>query len=77
MEFDIVSGAFDNEADVLVGEATHGASAKELDRLLADLKSKAKRCPALRGKNIYCALWIMKGVRARKMFLRRMKSWRR
>ena len=65
MEFDIVSSAFDNEADVLVSEAKHGTSAKELDRLLADLKSKAMRCPVFKGKNIYCALWIMKGVRAR------------
>jgi response regulator of citrate/malate metabolism len=61
----IVSGAFDDEAYVLVGEAKHSASGKELDRLLADLKSKAQRCPEFKGKNIYCALWIMKGIKAR------------
>ena len=65
MEFDIVSSAFDNDENVLVGEAKHSGTAKDIERLLIDLKSNAQRCPALKGKNIYCALWIMKGVRAR------------
>ena len=62
MEFDIVSSAFDNDEDVLVGEAKTSCSAKEIERLLTNLKSKTLRCPVLKGKNISCALWIMKGV---------------
>jgi uncharacterized protein len=62
MEFDIVSNAFDNDVDVLVGEAKLSCSGKDLARLLADLKTKALRCPALKGKNLSFALWIMKGV---------------
>ena len=62
MEFDIVSSAFDNDEDVLVGEAKHTCSGKDLARLMTDLKTKALRCPALKAKNISCALWIMKGV---------------
>jgi AAA+ ATPase superfamily predicted ATPase len=66
MEFDIVSSAFDIDENVLVGEATHSGTAKDIEQILSDLKSNAQRCPALRGKNIYCALWIMKGVKTRK-----------
>lgn len=62
MEFDIVSGAFDNDEDVLVGEAKRSGTAKDIERLLIDLKNKAQRCPVFTGKNISYALWIMKGV---------------
>jgi hypothetical protein len=65
MEFDIVSSAFDNDQDVLVGEAKHSASIKDIERLMVDLKNKALRCPAFKGKNIVCALWIMKSVKKR------------
>jgi len=63
LEFDIMSGAFDNDQDVLVGEAKHSASSKNIERLMADLKNRASRCPALMGKNIFYSLWIMKGVK--------------
>ena len=62
MEFDIVSSALDNDEDVLVGEAKHSGSAKDCARLMTDLKTKALRCPPLKGKKISCALWIMKGA---------------
>jgi len=54
------------KADVLVGEPRMAPSAKELDRLLADLKKQKRNVVRrLEEKNIYCALWIMKGVRAK------------
>jgi|GEM_PF-2697506 Archaea bacterial proteins of unknown function. len=62
LEFDIVSGAFDNDENMLVGEAKHSGTAKDIERLLIDLKGKAQRCPAFTGKNISYTLWIMKGV---------------
>jgi uncharacterized protein len=62
MEFDIVSNAFDNDKDVLVGEARPSCSGKDLARLLADLKTKALHCPAFKGKNLSYALWIMQGA---------------
>lgn len=60
LEINIVACALDNDSEVLVGEAKRSVSQKEIPRLMDDLKRKASCCPALQGKKIHFALWIMK-----------------
>jgi len=60
VEIDIVAESLENKSDVLVGEAKHTCTVKEVPRLLKELHSKAARCPVLKGKNIHSTLWILK-----------------
>jgi hypothetical protein len=63
-EFDIVAASIDDECEILIGEAKTTCSPKDVSRSLFDLKHKASRCSAFAGKNITCALWVLKGVTA-------------
>jgi len=60
VEIDIVAASLDNTNDILVGEAKHTCSGKDVSRLLYELKDKADRCKVFKGKNIISVLWIMK-----------------
>jgi AAA+ ATPase superfamily predicted ATPase len=62
LDLDLVSTSLENDTDALVGEVKLRCSPGETARLIKGLGEKASRCPALKGKNITCALWIMSGV---------------
>lgn len=66
LELDLVAEDADDPGHVLVGEAKRSVSPGDVPRLLADLDARASRCPALAGRRITTALWVLDGARASK-----------
>lgn len=66
LDIDIVAAASRRPGRVLVGEAKLACRDGEEDRLLAALREKAGRCPALQGKHVTCALWLLRARRRRR-----------
>jgi hypothetical protein len=60
LELDLVAEAAGDAGTVLVGEAKLAASRGQAARLLADLERRAGSCPALRGRRIVPALWLLR-----------------
>ncbi len=58
VELDVLARSVDTSR-ILVGEVKRAAAAGELPRLVADLKRRAALCPALAGKELTFALWIL------------------
>jgi hypothetical protein len=60
LEIDVVA-VHDRSPDrILVGEAKLAATAREARALLDDLVRRAARCPALEGKRVEPALWVLR-----------------
>lgn len=66
IELDLVAPAADDPEVVLVGEVKHRLRPAEIDRTLHDLKRRAALCPALSGRRIHVALWVLEGAFARR-----------
>lgn len=58
IELDIVAAHHKDNTRVLVGEAKLNASAKEVEHLLNQLKTRAEQCEPLKGKKIEAQLWV-------------------
>jgi len=65
IELDVVANAVDDPNVVLVGEAKLRCSARDIDRLLADLARRAAQCPALEGKTIHPVVFAANAERHR------------
>jgi AAA+ ATPase superfamily predicted ATPase len=66
IELDVVAEAVDDTELVLVGEVKHRLRSSELVRTLRDLRSRATACPALSGRRIEIAVWVLEGALARR-----------
>lgn len=64
VEIDLVAEDVHDSSRVLIGEAKRTASAKEVPRLLSELRRRAALCPALQGRRVEPVLWILEGARA-------------
>lgn len=59
LEIDVVAGHVDSPSRVLVGEVKVTATPADVERILTGLTRKAETCPALRGREITVALWVL------------------
>jgi hypothetical protein len=59
IEIDVVATAAGDTGRVLVGEAKLSCAPRDLDRLKVRLLDNARSCPALRGKSVTAALWVL------------------
>jgi hypothetical protein len=66
LELDVVAEAAGDPGVVLVGEVKHRLRSSELERTLHDLRSRAAACPALSGRRIQVAVWVLEGALARR-----------
>ena len=60
LELDIVAAAADGSDRVLVAEAKRTASAREVAASLRGVADKAARCPALRGRQMTAAVFVLR-----------------
>ena len=61
LELDVVAESMDRTA-LLVGEAKWTASRVDVGRVVAGLKDRVKRLPAVRGRRVVLALWAKEKV---------------
>ena len=66
LEIDLIAEAVDDPDVVLVGEVKHRLRAGEIDRALHELQSRAARCPALSGRRIHVAAWVLESTAPRR-----------
>jgi hypothetical protein len=59
IEIDVLATAAGDASRVLVGEAKLACTARELPRVVADLKHRASVCPPLMGKRLTFAVWVL------------------
>jgi AAA+ ATPase superfamily predicted ATPase len=77
IELDIVAETAGDPTLVLVGEVKHRLRSSELDRALHDLHSRAAACPALSGRRIQLAIWVLEGTFARRPEIVGANAWLR
>jgi hypothetical protein len=77
IELDLVAEAVGDTKLVLVGEVKHRLRSAELDRTLHDLRSRAATCPALSGRRIQVAVWVLEGTFPRRPDVVGAKAWLR
>lgn len=77
IELDLVAEAADDSNLVLVGEVKHRLRSAELDRTLRDLRGRAATCPALSGRRIEAAVWVLEGTLPARPDVVGAKAWLR
>lgn len=59
VELDLLAANPDDPDDILVGEVKLSVTPKEVAPLLRDLERRARACPALTGRRLRLALWVL------------------
>jgi AAA+ ATPase superfamily predicted ATPase len=77
LEIDLIAPAVDDPSVILVGEVKHRLRSGEIDRTLHDLRSRARRCPALSGRHIHAAVWVLEGAPKRRPDVVGSNTWLR